>query len=146
MMRSIQASDMSRLDRRRNASADGKKTTVWYGADPFFGSRRAQIVDLAARYRLPAIYPWREYVDAGGLMSYGVSLTNTYRQIGLYAGRVLSGARPADLPVLEPPEPAERDLQGSSRFELAINLKTARTLRLTIPPELVKRADYVVGH
>jgi putative ABC transport system substrate-binding protein len=142
----LEANSENALNAKFKEAEEKGYRAIIVSADPFFGGRRAQIVDLAARHRLPAIYPWREYVDAGGLMSYGVSITNAYRQIGLYAGRVLSGARPADLPVLDPPEPPERELEGSSRFELAINLTTARTLRLTIPPELIKRANYVVGH
>src|SRR6266508_3081027 len=113
-------------------------------ADPFFGSRRAQIVAMAARHNLPAIYPWREYVETGGLMSYGISFASAYRQIGLYAGRILNGAHPTGLPVMHPPDfnfsSSERELQATSRFELAINLTTAKALQLAVPLELVQRA------
>jgi putative ABC transport system substrate-binding protein len=118
-------------------------------ADPFFGSRRAQIVALAARNGVPAIYPWREYVETGGLMSYGISFADAYRQIGLYAGRILNGAQPAGLPVIYPPDfnfsPSERELQATSHFELAINLATAKALGLGVPLELVQRANFIIG-
>jgi putative ABC transport system substrate-binding protein len=115
------------------ASLRDKNPALVVGADPFFTDRRAQIVALAKKYGVPAIYPWREYVDAGGLMSYGSSLTSAYRQIGRYAGKILSGADPAQLPVVQ---------DGS--FELAINLKTAKQFNLTVPPALMASSDYRV--
>jgi putative ABC transport system substrate-binding protein len=110
-----------------------KADALIVGTDPFFNSQREQIVTSASRYAVPAIYEWKEFATAGRLISYGASLTSMYRQAGVYVGKVLKGAKPADLPVTQP-----------TQFELVINLKAAKELGISVSPNLLALADEVI--
>ena len=130
---SIAASDIEELDRRLSGSVRGSGAAMLTVADAFLWSQRARIVSLAARHRLPGMYPEREFALEGGLMAYGSSVPENFRRAAGYVDRILKGAKPADLPVEQP-----------TTFDLVINLKTAKALGLTIPPALLLRADQVI--
>jgi putative ABC transport system substrate-binding protein len=130
----FKASDDSELATAFSIMSQEGIGALLLGADAYFFVRREKIVSLSAHYKVPTMYFLREFVAAGGLISYATSLADAYRQIGIYAGRVLNGERPADLPVL----------QQSEKIELVINLKTAEALGLTVPPLILARADEVI--
>jgi putative ABC transport system substrate-binding protein len=132
-LRIVEASNDSDFETAFASLAALQAGALVVGADPFFNARRGQIVALVARHSLPAIYEWREFVDAGGLISYGPRLPGVYRQIGTYVGRILGGEKPADLPVVQP-----------TLFELVVNLRTAKTLGLAVPQSILARADEVI--
>ena len=113
--------------------AERKVGALLVSADPLFLSRRDQLVALITRHAIPSIYEWRQFAEAGGLMSYGVDLVDAYRQAGVYVGKILGGAKPGDLPVLQP-----------TKFEFVINLKTAKTLGLSVPNTMLVAADQVI--
>jgi putative ABC transport system substrate-binding protein len=129
----LKASNNLEIDAAFEALADRRVGAVIIGQDTFFTSQTAQFAALARRYAIPAISPWREHVTAGILISYGASITDGYHQAGVYAGRVLKGEKPANLPVVQP-----------TKFEMVINLKTAKALALTVPPSLLAQADEVI--
>jgi len=129
----LEASAEGDLEKAVNDAVNQGAGALIVSADAFFTSRRSQIAALAAQYALPASYPWLQYAEAGGLISYGPNLTWAYEQIGVYASRILKGAKPEDLPVQLP-----------TTFEMVINLKTAKALGLSIPPFVLARADRVI--
>jgi putative ABC transport system substrate-binding protein len=127
------ASTPAEIDAAFAAIAAQKPDALLCGSDPFFVNRREQVIAHAARVKIPTIYPFREFPASGGLISYGTSLAGAYRQAGIYAGRILKGAKPADLPVLQP-----------TTFELVLNLKTALALGIDVPATLHARTDEVI--
>ena len=129
----LNASNDQEIEKAFARSTELRIGAIIVAGEPFFDSRRAEIVDLAAKFAIPASYSWRENVTLGGLLSYGTSISDSYRNSGLYCARILRGEKPSDLPVMQP-----------TKFELTINLRTAKALGLTVPPALLTGADEVI--
>ena len=127
------ASTSREIDAAFATFARERSDTLFIGSDPFFNNRRMQLALLAARHAVPATFASRDFAEAGGLMSYGSNIADAWRQLGTYAGRILKGAKPADLPVVQ-----------ASKFELVINVESARMLGLTVPDKLLAAADEVI--
>jgi len=132
-IRVLNANTSREIDTAFATLASERPDALFIGSSSFFNARRVQLAHWATHHRVPATYSGRQYVEAGGLMSYGASLTDASRQMGVYTGRILKGAKPSDLPVVQ-----------SSKFELVINAQTARMLGLTVPDKLLVAADEVI--
>ncbi len=132
-IRILNAGTIGEIDAAFATLARERPDALFVAGDAFFVSRRAQLVTLTARDRIPATFSLREYVEAGGLMSYGTNLADAFRQVGAYTGQILKGAKPADLPVVQ-----------STKFDFAINLQTARALGIEVPSGLLSIADEVI--
>jgi putative ABC transport system substrate-binding protein len=132
-LRVLNASTPADLDQVFTTLEKQRVGAIAVMGDPFFDAHRDRLIELSAQHRMPGCYPWREYVLAGGLMSYGTNLAESYRQAGIYAGRLLRGESPSTLPVMQP-----------TKFEFVLNVNTAKTLGLTVPPGLLSIADDVI--
>jgi ABC-type uncharacterized transport system substrate-binding protein len=132
-LRTLNASTPADLDQAFTMLEKQRVGALAVMADPFFDAHRERLIELSAQHRMAGCYPWREYVLAGGLMSYGSNLADSYRQAGIYTGRILRGESASTLPVMEP-----------TKFEFVLNLKTAKALGLTVPPGILSIADEVI--